>query len=563
MELTAAQIQQAHAVLTDPRQALPRLGKVFDKKTSTFVDYDPFRLTYRMQWDILSYFAEPPRHETTGQVLWMNVLAGRQGGKSTVAEFAAYIRTASSPGWQHICIADNDKRANYLHGRVQQLHHYWPPQFQQPTASTNETRQLTFKHTGYMGVLSGRSSGVGVGLSPNSLHISETGLWADASYAMSLIQPALITQDEALLLQECTPTTDREPSTEYWKDIYFQGKARKGRWFSQFYPFWDVKTNAQPWNPKDPFTNEELDLLAKFGPLGLTPENLAFRRYTMDSDVEIRRNPELFKVYYPFDDLSCWVTVASGFMRSDILEFRDHRLVPDNGEDYQEFEAPQPDGAYLIGVDPSGWGVNHGAFTVLRCWADAGEEVVATFSTADDPLAFNERLLQTARRYNDAVVVVERNGVGAGTIMFLEAHNYWNLYMDDNQKPGVHKFSEDQMLAGVTDALMDTLVLRSGRIADQIVAYRGDKAVESSPKTVILAKGRNDPKRRGREHWDLFSSLCVAYFGRGMVSQRYKQRDEPKSNVIPFNQMGYDAIQQFLQETQEPPTSRFRPRGRR
>lgn len=560
MDLTA---QQAYEALKDPRRALPLLGKVFDKKTSRFVDYDPFRLTHRMQWDILSYFGDPPRHEVTNQTLWMNVLSSRQGGKSTVPEYAAYVKTANNPGWEHICIADNDGRANALHNRVQQLHRYWPEEFRQLTVSTNETRQLTFKHGGHLGVLSGRSRGVGVGLSPNSLHISETGFWADAGYAMSLIQPALITQDDALLLQECTPTTDREPSTEYWKSIYFQGKARGGRWFSMFYPFWDTKTNSQPWQKGDTFTNEELDLLAKYGPMGMTPDNLAFRRYIMDSDSEIRRNPELFKVYYPFDDTTCWVTVASGFMRSDILEKRDHRLVPDNGEEYQEFEAPQPDGAYLIGVDPAGWGVNHGAFTVLRCWADAGEEVVATFSTPGDPLKFDAKLLETARRYNNAVVVVERNGVGAGTIKALQLANYYNIYMDDNQKPGVHKFSEDQMLAPVTDALLDTLVLRSQRIADQIVSYQGDKGVESTSRTIILAKGRNDPKRRDREHWDLFSSLCVAYFGRGMVPSRYKYREQTATNLIPFNQMGYDAIQQYLLQTQEPKHRRFRPRGRR
>lgn len=553
---------QARELLADPRWALPRLGKIFDKKTSKILPYDPQGLTVGMQLAILDYFASPPRDPLTGQVLWENHLKSRQTGASTSTEYAAYCKTSWNPGWSHVCIADNRDRAHYLHQRVQLLHHYWPEDYRAKTSSATETRQLSFRHGGSMSVLSGKASGVGLGMSPNSLHISELPFWEDGEGALEKLIPSMLTQDEALILNESTPASADEPSADFWRQSYFDGKLGKGRWRSKFWPYWDGLANARPWNPDDKFTVEELRLLEVYGKAGLRPDNLAFRRFAMDTMPRLSKHPELFAVWYPFDDRSCWATVANDFLSPDLLNHRDHRLVDDSGKDLQVFEEPMPNAAYVVGVDPAGWGGNHGAAVVLKVWADAGEEVVATYSSASDPIEVNEQVLALARKYNNAIVNIERNGVGAGCIQYMQAMGYTNLYYDDNLKPGVNKSSEEQTLGVLGEALRSTLTLRSGRLADQIVSYRGDMSVQQSMRTVILARGKEDKKRRSKEHWDMLSALCIALLGRSQVPARTKFRAEnPVSKT--FSELSWNELEEFRTQIEQQPSKRFRTRGRR
>jgi len=60
------------------------------------------------------------------------------------AELCGYVKAAYTPGWDHVCIADNKKRAEYLHSRVHFCHELWPETIRSPTIPNREARQLTF-----------------------------------------------------------------------------------------------------------------------------------------------------------------------------------------------------------------------------------------------------------------------------------------------------------------------------------------------------------------------------------------------------------------------------------
>ena len=105
--------QSALDTLRDPTKALPAFGQVHDQKTSDFVKYDPHRITHRFQQAVLQYYANPPRTRD-GQTKFLTLLTARQMGKSLTAEYAAYVKTAYNPGFDHVCIADTAQRAEYL-----------------------------------------------------------------------------------------------------------------------------------------------------------------------------------------------------------------------------------------------------------------------------------------------------------------------------------------------------------------------------------------------------------------------------------------------------------------
>ena len=102
--------KQVLAFLKDPKKSLPAFGKVHDQQTGKFVAYDPNRITDTMQNEVMEYLSAPPR-TSYGQTKFLTILTARQMGKSLSVEYGCYPKAAYSPGWDHVCIADNTDRA--------------------------------------------------------------------------------------------------------------------------------------------------------------------------------------------------------------------------------------------------------------------------------------------------------------------------------------------------------------------------------------------------------------------------------------------------------------------
>ncbi|MCK5652313.1 MAG: hypothetical protein KAJ42_13090, partial [Gemmatimonadetes bacterium] len=340
--------------------------------------------------EILDYMSNPPRLPT-GETVFLSLLGYRQAGKSLTTEYAAYCKAAFIPGWDHVCIADNRDRADYLHKRVHYLHQRWPASLQSKSMATRESRQLTFDplQGGKMRVLSAESGAVGVGQSPDSFHASECHLWSDFNGSMFLINPSLINRREALVVFEATPW-ERNCA---WHEHYVMAKQGAGRHKALFFPFWDGKLNVRPVTPDFQPTNEEIGLLNRYGPSGLRAENLVFRRFITDTDPEVRRNPEMFGVMYPFDDLSCWIASTNSAIPQHCLEKHLKKDLKPWVGPYMEYEMPESGAIYVVGVDPCGYAAgDHASFQVLKCY-DGEWTQVACFAEHMDPLSFTNQLL--------------------------------------------------------------------------------------------------------------------------------------------------------------------------
>lgn len=562
MSLSPEEMNELAKILSDPREALPLFGFVMNQAKSGITRYDPTELTYRMQRDILQYAAAPPRDDE-GRVLWNVTLASRQTGKSTTAESAFYPIAAYTPGWDHVCIADTRDRGEYLHGRLQLLHSRWAREVRTETVTTNASRHLSFKNNASMRVLAGGAESAGIGQSPDSLHGSELAFWKDAGDQMSKINPSMINRSEARQILECTPATMNEPSTAWWRDQCFSAKYGKGRYRYNFYPMWDGKLNARPFKEGERLDQEELALLNKYGPLGMRPENLMFRRMIIDTDQQIRRDPALFEVYYPFDDIKCWAMSAGGVLARSVVEKRRHEIEPWDKKDYQEFEGPRPNCIYVLNADPSGYGHDHAAFVVLKVWADEWEQV-ATYGGPADPNEFYQLVHATARKYN-AFVSFERNGVGLALVTGLHALGYRRIVYDDKSKPGYAKSSHDQWLSWVQDGLLDRLTLRCERTMDQVNTYRNGKLVEKSSDAML--KNDKNPGGLDRAHYDIFSALVGACWAARRVPVRIKPQPEKVLEVKASEDWTWNDIDRYARavtDLRKPRTrKRFTPRWRR
>ncbi len=513
---------QALARLKDPSFSLPKYGQVLDQKTSQFIPYDPKRITKTFQSHVLDYFSNPARTED-GLTVWMTYLTARQMGKSLAIEYACYPHAAYNPGWDHVCIADNGDRAKYLHGRIHQLHTRWPREIRAETIPNKESRQLTFRPEvgGKMRVLSAESGAVGVGQSPDSFHASECAFWRDFSGSMFMITPSLINRQNALVAFECTPW---EAGSD-WHDHCIMAKKEVGRHRYHFSPFWDSQLNERNWNPQWNLDNAEIKLLNEYAGLGLGLRHLAFRRELMDTDSEIRRRPELFRVFYPFDDVSCWISSANQAFPDHVLakHLANRNLSEWLKGDYQEYEAPQTAAIYAIGADPSGHAArDHASFQVLKVYEGEWTQV-AVFATHVDPMTFAKKLYNVGIRYNKALIVVESNGVGQGIIVPLRHWNYPRLFWEKRKKPGFTTTGKslNEMMGWTTDALMEELIIHDKDTVQQLQSYKSDKIIEEGV-TAELSRGTPNARRRDRHHWDKISALMMAIVGARSLPQRKK-----------------------------------------
>jgi len=497
--------------LRSPSKSLSRLAEVLDQETSSFVQYDPARLTNTLQQEVLAYYDSPPR-TSFGQTKWLTVLTARQMGKSLVAEYAAYCKTAYTPGLDHVCIADIDERAKYLHKRVHQMHVRWPEAYRSPTVRGNELLQLTFDPLvgGKMRVLSAETTAVGIGQSPDSFHASEAGFWSDFAGTMSMIYPSMVNRANCLAIFECTPWL----AGGDWHEHVVMAREERGRHCYLFRPFWDGILNRRQWEDAWTPDQEELGMLNAYHHKGLTLSNLAFRRHMMDTDAELRRNPTLFKVFYPFDDVTCWITSSQSAIPGHALDRHKRDDLIQSREGYYEVSPPDPDSKYVIGVDPCGHASrDHAAFQVLQVTRE-GWHQVAWYADHADPLTFTRKLQEVGLRYRKALICAENNGVGQATIALLRDWSYPNLYYDDKGRPGITSSSQslDQMTTYLIDALLDELVLHDKRTIDQLMTYKHDKRIEENAQSELV-RGGPSKRRRERHHWDSVSALMFAIVG--------------------------------------------------
>lgn len=525
--------------LQSPAWATLNLGTVASGSSQGLVPYNPAAMTVRMQQEMIEYWDDPPR-DLDGMTKFLTILGPRQVGKSLAAELLGYSIASRNPGWDHVCDADTKDRAIYLHQRVHDNHRLWPLALRTETASAKENRQMTFEfHDGTkskMRVRSANDDALGLGQSPDSYHASECAFWNDFGGAMSLILPSLTNRADCRVIFECTPAPLGLASGADWKEHYYAAKNPIAgvRHMARFYPFWDGHLNKRRWDEAWRMDNEEIRLMERYGPQGLTKAHLAFRRIQIAQSTEFKRHPETFRIWYPFDDTTCWMEGTVRAVPTAALEkhadYPKIQWTTDNG--YQEYEPPKPGAVYVIGADPCGSaGRDHAAFVVLEVWADEWR-VVACYSETTTPLDFANILMKTGEYYNMAYIAVENNGVGQGTLSPIIAAKYKNLCYDRGQPGYVSAGGSvgEALLGDLVQALLDKLYIPCQFLFEQLSTYKNDKTTQESNSqetlralTNVIAKPARG--RREKHHWDLVSALMMATKGARMEApRRYKPK---------------------------------------
>lgn len=346
------------------------------------------------------------------------VLKARQLGATTWIAARYFVRTITRRGTLTLLVAHDQEAAEEIFTIVRRFWANLPEALRTGALRTGRAnvRQLTFPllESQYR-VGTAADPDAGRGLTLQQLHASEVARWPrDAQATLASLRAALAPGGEVTL--ESTAQGAAGCFFEEWKRAEETGYQR------HFYPWWFEPAYADDGHKvrRNDWTDEEKSLAERHG---LTPAQIGFRR-------GIRAQFQgLAPQEYAEDAENCFL--VSGECVFDVAKLtamltgREDE-APETG--LLRFLPPARDGQYVIGVDPAAGGAD-GDYACAQVIDRKQGLQCAELRGKYKPEEMAKRVADLAREYNDALVAVEKNGIGLATCTGLETtEKYPNLY---------------------------------------------------------------------------------------------------------------------------------------
>lgn len=359
-------------------------------------------------------------------------LKGRQQGVSTYAEGRFYWRVSHSKGVRAFILTHEQEATHNLFAMVQRYHDHCPA-LVRPSVRASNARELSFdKLDSEYKLGTAGTKGVGRSSTIQFFHGSEVAFWPHAETHLAGVLQAVPNEPGTEVLLESTANGVGGVFYELWQEAS-QGK---GRYDAIFLPwFWQAEYRLPV--PGDfERTAEETELAALYK---LDDQQLAWRR----DKIRELKSADLFRQEYPctpdeafiFSGRSAfeqaWLDAAerecfAPSYRAEV-EFARGELIKREAGALRVWDDPKPNRRYVIGADVAE-GLVQGDYSCADVLdAETGYQV-AQWHGHCDPDHFGRILDLLGRRYNRALLGVERNNHGLVTLTTIRGENYPNLY---------------------------------------------------------------------------------------------------------------------------------------
>jgi len=357
------------------------------------------------------------------------LLKYRRGGFTTIEQGLSYAMASRNRNINVMTLAQDGETTARIF-RIPVLMHQRDPEAPQIKGIGNQYK-LEFPALNslfYVGTAAGR--GVGRGDTLSRVHWSEVA-WSCLGFNQTIKQRDILTglseaASHGEMVLETTPN-----GSEMFREMYADAKLGKNDWTAIFLPWFVDHTNRDKVADEDEaneivksMDDDEKRLVEKHG---LDPGQLKWRRRKKR---ELRR---MFAQEYPEDDETCWLISGTPFFDPQIvLRLRDFcrqeemiehpaggmmpanaRVVPGGYE--VEWEPPKQGVLYGMGVDTSEGlpGCDPCGLGIIR--RDTGKQVYATHGIFN-PRVLAEQVVRLSKKYNDALVGIERENHGHAVI---------------------------------------------------------------------------------------------------------------------------------------------------
>ncbi len=336
------------------------------------------------------------------------VLKARQLGITTYVAARFFLSTMLQPGTLSVQVAHDQQSAEEIFRIVHRFLENLPEAWRHSALKTSRAnvRQIIFpKLDSEYRVESAADRCAGRGLTIQNLHCSEVARWPhDVAETLAALRAAVPPDGEIFL--ESTPSGAGGTFYEEWQS------APETGYVQHFFPWWweeSYKREVEIVN----FTDEELELMAKHQ---LDAGQIAFRR-EMRSQFRNR-----FLEEYAENAETCFLTSGNCMFDCEKLdielkkpqEYCDER---ENGR-MLYFLPPVPGKQYIIGVDPAGGGVHGDNACAQVIEVEKGTQCAELLGHYT-PQELAAKVTVLAKKYNMALVAVERNNQGEAVLAFL------------------------------------------------------------------------------------------------------------------------------------------------
>ena len=412
---------------------------------------------------------------------WLVHVKPRQEGSSTfftcVATQHAMFRTGCRVG----LLAHKKETAKALSEMAVRFHRHLPAEIK-PKKSVGLKRTLEFPVLdSRMVIASVKDEEPLRGETVQVLLATEISKWSDTAGPDAWTSALnAVPSNSGFVIAESTPSYHGDQLHE----ICLDAEKPHSKWLKVFIPWTMVSEySVQPpssWRP-DSVVQEYAD----------KHHLTAAQAFWMQTEglQKCRNNLEKFRAEYPVNELDCWVLAGESVFDSKNLMSMMERIDKGTGlsietSEYVEFEGPREENKYLIFCDPAGSWSTRDMFGVQVLNVDNCTQA-AEYLGHSEAFKMARELAKLSKKYNDARIYVEANGVGEALISHLLTMGVKNIY---HRKASAHGRSgytripgwystvktKAQAISFLQELISDgSLTINSTRCIRQLLNYRG------------------------------------------------------------------------------------------
>jgi len=366
----------------------------------------------------------------------MILLKSRQQGLSTAILALFFIEAQIIPGLVIAIVSHEDYATRRLLDKIDTFHHNLPPEMKSKLYHDSDNEKV-FENgsTIYIGTAGQRAFGRG-----DTIHralVSEESHYPDAEKLLSGLAEAV--PISGYLIRESTPCGDEG----YFRNSVKACIAGKSDYTMVPFYWWylpeyrlqrDDSSVIEADRGELSYTPREIELMLE---KGLDEEQIRWRRWKIRSMVSEEKG-NLFPQEYIEDLESCWLGPKDKVFADVVEQLQSWSLrarEPIRQEGILEiWKEPELGARYIFWVDPCGGesptdNDPHDG-VILKVHSGGLEHIASIESRMEQkPLAY--KVAEIGAKYNYALLIVERNGVGKGVLNYLVSDiGYKNLYQE-------------------------------------------------------------------------------------------------------------------------------------
>jgi hypothetical protein len=441
------------------------------------------------------------QYNATGKIRAL-ILKGRQQGVSTYVQARFIHKIVTRRGKKGFILTHSADATRAIFGMTKRYSEHLPIElFPRPDKCNDNTLMYDGIESGYRVGTAGNAE-IGRSMTNQYLHLSEYAFYKDAArISLGLMQTVAEMGDTEVIKESTANGIDND----FYSD-WQEAKNGASRYQAIFVPwYWQDEYCIDDPNFKP--MDEEIEWLEQFGPNGLKPGHLNWRRIKLqDFKGDAEQKWRKFRQEYPFTDVEAFLSsITDTFIHVDhVIKARKTKVESQSN--------------LVIGIDPARMGDDRTAIIRRKGRRAYNLETHYNINTME-LVAIIKRMIdkELPRR-----VCIDSIGIGAGVVDRLHELGYGMVEGVNVARRALEPDKYKNLRAELWDAMRDWLtqdmpveIPDSDELQTDLTSlgYKYDSSDR------LLIEGKDDAKKRGLLSPDTSDALMLTFYGGEYVNE--------------------------------------------